>query len=169
MWRMPMIRRLSLLFVIGLLCLTPACKQQEVPDTRAADERAIRDIETEWNKAVAAKNVAQSISCYSDDASILVPNQPIGNGIDAIRAFYTQYLAAPGLSHAIQTAKVDVARGGDLAYSQGTYAMSMDGPKGKPITDKGKYVAVYRKGSDGIWKVVADIANSDLPVVPPAK
>ena len=162
-----MIRRWSMPFVIGLLCLAPACKQQEAPDTRAADERAIRDIETDWNKAVAAKDVERSISCYSDDASVFLSNQPIMTGKAAIRAYYTKFLSTPGFALSIQTVKVEVARNGDLAYVHGTYVMSTDGSKGQPITDKGKYVGVYRKGPDGIWKVVADISNSDLPAVPP--
>jgi len=147
--------------------LTPACKQQETPDTRAADERTIRDIETEWNKAVAAKDVEQSISCYSDEASLLYQNQPIVTGKEAIRAYFTKFLATPGLSATIQTVGAEVARSGDLAYVHGTYAMSRNDTKGKPVTGKGKYVAVYRKGSDGKWKCVADISNSDLPSVPP--
>ena len=164
-----MIRRWSLLPVIGLLCLTPACKQPEAPDTRAADERAIRDLETDWNKAIAAKDVERLVSFYSDDASVLERNQPIVSGKEAIRAFVTKFLSTPGLSMSFQTVKVEVARSGDLAYTQGTYAMSMEGPKKKPVTDKGKYVTVYKKQPDGKWKAVADISNSDLPAAPPAK
>jgi ketosteroid isomerase-like protein len=46
----------------------------------------------------------------------------------------------------------------------GTYSMTTSAPKGKkPVTDKGKYVTVFRKQADGTWKVVADVTNSDLP------
>jgi len=165
-----MIRRWLLLPVIGLLCLTPACKQQETPDTRAADERAIRDLEeTEWPRAVADKDVARYIFPYSDDALVLNPNQPIITGKEALGVYATKILATPGLSLTMQTVRVEVARSGDLAYSHGTYATSMDSAKGKPVTDKGKYVVVYRKEPDGKWKAVADIYNSDLPAAPPAK
>ncbi|MCX6635202.1 MAG: DUF4440 domain-containing protein, partial [Acidobacteria bacterium] len=62
-----------------------------------------------------------------------------------------------------------VARSGDVAYSHGTYAMTMNDAKGKPVNDKGKFVTVYRKQPDGKWKVVADIINSDLPAPAPPK
>jgi len=162
-----MIRRWSMPFAIGLLCLAPACKQQEVPDTRAADERAIRDMETDWNKALAAKDVERIVSYYSDDASLFPPNRPIVTGKEAIRASWTKSLAAPGLSLSIQTVKVEVARSGDLAYTHGTYRGSMDGPKGQPVARQGKYLLAYKKGTDGKWKVVAHSSNSDLPAVPP--
>jgi ketosteroid isomerase-like protein len=42
--------------------------------------------------------------------------------------------------------------------------MTMSGPKGtKPITDKGKYLTVFKKQADGSWKAVADMINSDTP------
>jgi uncharacterized protein (TIGR02246 family) len=164
-----MIRRWSLLPVIGLLCLTSACKQPEAPDTRAADERAIRDLETEWPKAIAAKDVERFVSFYADDATVFDPNVPAVTGKEAIRADATKFLATPGISMSEQTVKVEVARSGDLAYSHGTFTMSMEGPKKKPITVKGKYVTVYKKQPDGKWKAVADIWNSDLPAAPPAK
>jgi uncharacterized protein (TIGR02246 family) len=167
--RLPMIRRWSVLLAIGLACLVPACKQAEVPDTRAADESAIRDIVAAWNKAVAAKDVDGSISCYSDDGSLLIQNRPIVTGKEGIRAYYANLLAMPGFSLAIQSAMVEVARSGDLAYERGTYRMTVDGPDGKPVTNTGKYVGVYRKGADGIWKLVADIANSDSPAAPPSQ
>jgi ketosteroid isomerase-like protein len=57
--------------------------------------------------------------------------------------------------------KVEVS--GDLAYTQGTYSMTMTDPEGIPATDKGKYLAVWKKQADGGWKVIEDIFNSDLP------
>jgi ketosteroid isomerase-like protein len=41
--------------------------------------------------------------------------------------------------------------------------------QGKPVTDNGKFVEVWKKQSDGKWKCVADTYNSDLPVVPAGK
>lgn len=44
----------------------------------------------------------------------------------------------------------------------------MNDPKGKPMTDKGKYLTVFKKqGAD--WKAVQDMFSSDLPPQPPAK
>jgi ketosteroid isomerase-like protein len=40
----------------------------------------------------------------------------------------------------------------------------MNDPKGSPIMDRGKYVAVWKKQADGSWKVAAESFNSDLPV-----
>jgi hypothetical protein len=46
--------------------------------------------------------------------------------------------------------------------------MTMSDPKQtKTVTDKGKYLTVYRKQADGTWKAVADMINSDLALAPP--
>jgi ketosteroid isomerase-like protein len=34
------------------------------------------------------------------------------------------------------------------------------------LTEKGKYVTVYKKQADGGWKAVADIFNADAPAAP---
>ena len=61
--------------------------------------------------------------------------------------------------------KVDVAKSGDLGYSQGAYTMTYSSLKGKRVvTEKGKYVTIFKKQADGSWKNVADIFNADAPV-----
>ena len=63
--------------------------------------------------------------------------------------------------------KADVARSGDLAYMIGTYELSLNDASGKPVHDRGKYAEVWKKQTDGQWKVVADMFNSDLPMPVP--
>jgi ketosteroid isomerase-like protein len=88
---------------------------------------------------------------------------PIVAGKAAIREFMKAFLAAPEFSLRFETAKVEVSRDGSFAFSWGSNTVSFPGPGGRVLHDKGKYVTVYRKGSDDAWKVVADIGNSDLP------
>jgi uncharacterized protein (TIGR02246 family) len=148
---------------VALLALTWGCAKQTIPDTREADERAVRECEIEASKALAAKDLESLISFFADDASGFYPNTPILTGKDALRQMWKMILATPGLSMSFQIVKVEVSRSGDLAWGHGTYARTMNDATGKPVTDKGKYVVVYRKQPDGKWKVVADIGNSDLP------
>ena len=151
----------------GLALLALGCGQQSAPDTRADDEEAIRDADIAWSKVAAAKQLDAVVAYYGADASILYPNQPIVTGKEAIRRVWEQMLQSPGFSLSFQPVKVEAARSGDLGYSQGTYELTMNDPKGNPVRDHGKYVEVWKKQADGSWKVVADIFNSDLPPTPP--
>jgi ketosteroid isomerase-like protein len=55
------------------------------------------------------------------------------------------------------------AHSGDLGYTIGAYEMTFNDPTGKTVSDKGKYVTVWKKQKDGSWKVLLDVFNTDLP------
>ena len=159
----------------GLMMLAAACTPAPpvaapVADTRAADEKTIRDGEVAWNSDWAAKDAEKIISHYADDAALLVPNMAAMKGKEAISAGLKEILADPNVALTFTAVSADVSKGGDLAYTQGTYSMTMTDPKTKKaVTEKGKYVTVYKKQADGSWKAVEDINNADPPAPPPAK
>jgi uncharacterized protein (TIGR02246 family) len=147
---------------VALVLLTSGCGQQSAPDTRASDESAVRDADTQWSKAAMANDLDGTVSYYTDDASLLPPNAPIATGKQAIRAVWSSMLN-PDVTVSWQVNKADVARSGELAYVMGTYQIAAKNPQGKPQEDHGKMVEVWKKQADGKWKTVADIFNSDLP------
>jgi uncharacterized protein (TIGR02246 family) len=143
--------------------------QQEAVDTRVQDERAIRQADAATLNAAQAKDVDGAIANYADDASWLPPNAPMLNGKAAIRAGWSKLIGSPGFNIDWQIVKLEVGRAGDLAYTIYTYQLALEGSAGKPIADHGKDMAIWKKQSDGTWKMVADTFNSDLPLVAPAK
>ena len=164
-------RKLSSLFAyvcaVVLLGLSVACGQrseqvtQQPPDTRAADETAIRATSQEWSKAAGAKDLEKCLSFYADDARRLASGAPLAVGVEAIRKEWTEYLAMPGPGFSWTTSKIEVARSGDLAYETGAYELKTLDKKKQPVTTKGKYLMVWKKQANGSWKAVADIDNSD--------
>jgi uncharacterized protein (TIGR02246 family) len=156
------------MFCIVLLSLISGCAKQTVPDTRAEDERVIRELEIEGLKALETKDLEREMSLFSEDALALYPNIPLLTGKDAIRESWRANFARPGFAMSGQPLKVEVSRSGDLAYVRGIYTMTVNDAKGKPITDKGKYIVVYKKQPDGKWKLAVDSGNSDLPVTGPS-
>jgi uncharacterized protein (TIGR02246 family) len=156
--------RLALWSCIAVVLIASSCGEKTPPDTRAADESTIRNLDAQWSKAAAAKDVDGSVSYYSDDASLLAPNAPIASDKQGIRAAWASLLG-PDTSLTWQASKVEVSRSGDLAYVQGVYQLTSKDARGKPTADNGKFVEVWKKQADGKWKTVADIFNSDLVVV----
>jgi ketosteroid isomerase-like protein len=150
----------------ALALFTLSCGQQPLPDTRAADEAAIREADMAWAKVAGAKDLEATLSYYADDAALLPPNEPIATGKEGVRKVWTALMGLPGFAVSWAPVTVEVARSGDLAYTRGTYELSMNNPKGEPMKDRGKYIEVWRKQADGKWKVAVDMFNSDLP---PAK
>jgi uncharacterized protein (TIGR02246 family) len=157
--------KLALGGCLALLLFALACTQQTPPDTRAADESAVRDLDAQWSKTAAANDLDGAVSYYAEDASLLPPNAPMAADKQAIRTVWSSLLGS-GASVSWQASKVEVSRSGDLAYIVGTYTLNMKDPQGNPVNDHGKFVEVWKKQTDGKWKVEADIFNSDL--APPA-
>lgn len=156
---------------IGLAMLLAGCSETPTPpaDTSAADQKAIKDGEIAWAGDWASKDLDKLVSHYADSASVLAPDTQIMTGKDAIRAGLAKMLADKNLSMSFTTTETEVSKGGDLAYTQGTYSMTMTNPRTKKAeTERGKYVTVYRKQADGTWKAVEDISNADAPAAPVA-
>jgi uncharacterized protein (TIGR02246 family) len=151
---------------LALLLLASACGPSTPPDTRAADEAAIRDQDAQWAKAAAARDLDSTVAFYADDASLLPPNAPIATGSHAIRGVWKPLLS-PDITLSWKPLKVEVARSGDLGYTQGVYQITTAGPKGNSSTENGKLVEVWKKQADGKWKVESDIFNSDGPTAAP--
>lgn len=157
----------TLIFSLLLLSLSIAC-QSKATDTRAADEATIRAMDDEWSRSVATRDVEKVIFYYADDAVVMPPNIPTLSGKEAIRTLWKSMLESPLFSGGWKATKVEVAQSGDLAYLSGNYEFKEQDSAGNPITDKGKYLVVWKKQADGNWKCVANMFNSDLPSVAPA-
>ena len=153
------------MFLVGCTPTPPPAP----PDTRAADEQAIRDADAVTIKATAEKDLDKAMRAWADDGVSMEPGKPILVGKDAVRKEWQEFMAQPGLSLTWTTTQIVVAKSGDIAYQYGPYEMSMKGAKGKTVQEKGKFLTAWRKQADGSWKVAVDIYNADGPPPKPAK
>lgn len=155
--------------LMGVLVFAAGCPQApppEPPDTRAADEAALREADANWSKVTGAKDVAGFASFFADDGMLLPPNQEAVSGMEAIQKWGQAMVETPGFAVSWQPTKAEAARSGDQGYTVGTYEMTVNDAKGKPVTDKGKYLTVWKKQADGSWKVAVDAFNPDTPAAP---
>jgi len=153
-----------LVAVAGFIFLLAACAAPAPPpppDTHDADVQAIKDLEAQWNRDYAARDMEKIAGYYTADATIMGPGMAPASGTGAIQEMLKGMLADPALDLKFQAGRVEVSKSGDLAFTQGTYTMSMTDPKTKKVIhDAGTYVTGYRKQADGSWKAVSDIATS---------
>jgi len=157
---------LAVFCTVAALGLT-ACGQA---DNRQADAQALKDNEAQWNRDYASKDLEKVLAHYADNAVLIAPGTPAVSGKDAIRKELAGMIADPALSLQFQASDVQVAKSGDIAYTRGSYQMTLPVPSSKRIVhDHGSYVTTYSKQPDGSWKAVADIASSEVaPGTPPS-
>jgi len=131
-------------------------------------EQLLRDLDAKWAKAAAAKDVEQTIAFYSDDAIVFPPNAASAATKEAIRNGWKEMLGSPGSVISWQPTKVQVGKSVEMAWVSGTYELTMNDANGKRINDRGKYLEVWEKQTDGNWKCAADMWNSNLAASAPA-
>jgi hypothetical protein len=82
-------------------------------------------------------------------------------GAEGVRQTFMQFPKTTTLTW--EPAYADVSESGDLGYTWGRYTLFVPSP-GKnlqPLYRKGTYVTIWRRQSDGSWKVVLDGGNPD--------
>lgn len=139
--------------------------------TNRKAEDALLAADAGWMKVYAAKDLKKSVAFCDDEASMLPPNAPIATGKDALTKLIGSAFAIPNYTLSWHANKVGVAQSGELGYTSGTYDFGLKDPSGKTISDRGKYLTVWKKEADGSWKVLFDMFSSDQPPttsMPPA-
>jgi ketosteroid isomerase-like protein len=132
------------------------------PSVNVQQERdALLQLDREWSQTT--KDVDKFLSYFAPDASAYAPGMPIATGSESLRKMFTSMISLPGFALQWAPAKADVSAAGDLGYTAGTYEATMGG-----ATERGKYVTVWKKQSDGQWKVSDDIFNADTAPRGPA-
>ncbi len=101
-----------------------------------------------WMKVYAAKDLEKSVAFFDNEGSMLPSNAPIATGKDALTKLIGSAFATPDYTLSWHANKVGVPRSGELVYTSGTYDFNIKDASGKTISDKGKYLTVWKKEAD---------------------
>lgn len=130
----------------------------------AAARQALLDADKAFARETGENGLEGFLSFFAEDATIFPPNSPILRGKARIREHYAKAFGTPGFRLTWTPIDADVAENGDLGYTYGTFEMSKQDASGRLLSRSGKYCTIWKKQSDGRWKVVADIGNTgDVP------
>ena len=129
-----------------------------------ADQVEIRRIEQEFATAVVTNDIDKILAQRTADIVWYPPNSPVLTGRASIRK--SLEANPPSIRFAVTASHTEGY--GDLAYNRGTYtATSVIATD--TLTDRGKYLQVWRRQRDGSWLIAAEIWNSDTPAPVPAQ
>lgn len=132
-------------------------------ETPEAERTALFKVDEAWAQAAAARDLEKTLSFWAEDASVIAPGQAAVVGKEALRRWVSEAFALPGFSIRWKTSAFVVSASGDMAYGVGTNEMTINDAEGKPMTERGRSVTVWRKEARGGWKCVVDIWNPEPP------
>lgn len=146
-------KRIVLVFLV-VMCAA-AFAQAQSPVRTAIEANAKQFIES-VNKG----DVAAVANMYTMNARLLPPNYDMVEGRANIQKYWQAAGAAGAKIIALDIVDLDVQ--GNTAIEVGRYTTTIPAAGGAVITDKGKYVVVWKREGNA-WKLAVDTFNSNLP------
>lgn len=156
-------------------CTTQQARRSDTTSPAAAtlagsttsDAAAVRLIidsaDARFDAAALKGDTAVLAGFYASDAVFMPDNMQAARGHGAIAKELAGILGAMKPT-AFKLQPQDVIVTGDYAIETGAYDIASQMPKAaKPIDAIGKYLVVWKKQSDGSYKIIRDIFNSDVP------
>ena len=148
---------------LSALCILASSAQ---PASAAADDptsearSAIESANTKFSEVFARGDAAGVASMYTSDAILFPPNEEMLRGSEPIGQFWKK--SHEGGVASVKLTTSDVERSGDIAFETGKVELVLRAD-GKPDSSaSAKYLVVWKRQSDGSWKLHRDIWN-DLP------
>ncbi len=150
---------MKLITPLLIITVFTSCSQHKV-DTKAEGDR-LMEISKEWSKSAGTDSIEKTLSYWAEDATVMAPGQPALKGKKAIREMVEGTSKIPGFRISWEPLSVSVSKGGDMAYMIEQNQVTFNDSLGKSITEFNKGVTVWRKETDGSWKNIVDMWNTD--------
>ena len=150
------------LAIVVLALLLSACTA--APAGLAPEDRAaIRAVTAAMDRTALELDWGAFASLLTEDAVFMPPNEPPVEGRAACKAWLESAGYTEITKHDAEL--VTVGGRGDFAYSRAitSESFSIEGVE-EPMEDVIKWLAIWRKQTDGSWLIAIISFNSDLPL-----
>ncbi|MFL5629686.1 MAG: YybH family protein [Gemmatimonadaceae bacterium] len=142
---------------VTVLLLVISCQKQVA---KSGEGAALLDTDRLWAKiASSGTNVDSVVSFWTDDATSASPGTPVVKGKAALKEMVSGFFGTPGFHISWTPDNAVVAASGDLGYTTGTNEASSPDSTGKITRMVGRYITVWRKGTDGRWRCIEDYST----------
>ncbi len=156
------------LFVLSLLLCSLTLLSCAPPEPNVAEVRkAIEEMTAQMAEDMKAGVVDTTLARYTDDAISLPNFGPAARGKAEILASYKKMMEMDVKMLEVDFTVTDVEVGGKYAYEIGTYDMTISMMGMPPAPEKGKYLTVWERGTDGTWRIKVETWNTDMPPAMP--
>lgn len=133
------------------------------PATPENERELIAAIEEEIRAAYQAGDAEAVAARYTEDAILFGPDNPPLEGRAAIAEVYRGFFASATAELHNEIDEIEVLADG-WAYVRGRLRVRSTPKDGGPADQRtGKYLAIARRGPDGVWRFARDLFALDSP------
>jgi ketosteroid isomerase-like protein len=127
-------------------------------EPQPAASRGLALTREEFTAALCTGDARGASQSYADEATLLAPPAEVIEGRAAIEAFWRVGMEA-GMTQ-LQLAPLRLERRDGVAYELGRFRLHLEGEDGR-VVDRGTYMVVHERQTDGSWLRVAEMFNVD--------
>jgi uncharacterized protein (TIGR02246 family) len=148
-------RRTLIMIVLAAMCARGAVAHAQTPALSNADTSAITALSESFSKALAAKDWKAVSALFTAEGALYAPGETAVKGRPNIEAC----LAGLPPMAAFSLSNHRVEGHDDIAYVQGTFAMTLPSPPGAaaPPQATGYFLEVLRRQSNGKWLIAVQM------------
>ena len=149
-------------FVIAAVAIgcAPPPETPGTPDSPAADPAELMEADRVFAAETQRLGGEGWVDAFAEDGVMLIAGGEV-RGHEAIREIMAPALADSGFSLTWEPRFADVGSGGDLGYTIGRYVRQIVSAEGDTVRAEGQYTTVWKRGEDGVWRVVLDLGVPD--------
>lgn len=137
----------------------PNTLSTSAPTAVSADVQFLFDLEAKFQQATIAGGGSAFASFFADDAVTISNKQDVKRGRVNIVSTAKWSPADYQLTWTPQGGQMGPA--GDMGFTWGHYVGRSKDKDGKPVTESGRYMTIWKRQADGTWKVAMDASNEE--------
>ena len=143
-------------FIVGFSFIS--CNTQtEV--TRPATAEELSKMNRDFAAALNNKDAVAAANLYTEDATLLPPNEPPVTGRSNIQKYWEGAIGAGAFD--VKVATTSTGSNGDLGFEVGRFQMNIKQADGSVTVENGKYIELLKRMEDGTWKSTHGVWNVD--------
>jgi uncharacterized protein (TIGR02246 family) len=144
---------------LAMLFSAISCQKQDTE----ADIAAINELYDQYCIQANAGDLDNFLFLWEDNAIRMEPDNPSIIGKENINFFFEVPFEQFNTNVAIYgDTEIQVTK--DMAFSRGTYTLSLTPKEGGPTTHiDGKWLDILKRQTDGSWKIYIDMVNYNAP------
>jgi uncharacterized protein (TIGR02246 family) len=156
--------RLTLIIIVALIASLAAARAEQegkgpgpTPSAALAEARqAIDKGNAQWIEAWDKADASMLSRLFAEDGILLGRNGKIFKGPQQIFERQKPVMEGAGKGVKSTVTTVDLWLDGETAYEMGKYSYKYQ-EKGKPVSEEGRYVTIWRRQADSSWKIIVDM------------